>query len=125
MIQKDLLEKFNIPRRMYKNANVKWKDLINIRRHYISIKDSLMPVENIVINRLRMADRVHSVRGRIKNPDNLIAKIIRKKNDSPKSVYTVENYRKKIRDLVATRALHLYKEDWQSIHEFIPRSCMK
>ena len=54
------------------------------------------------------------MRGRVKDPEHLIDKIIRKKKLDPNSAlqYSLTTYKKEVTDLVGIRALHLFKEDW-------------
>jgi ppGpp synthetase/RelA/SpoT-type nucleotidyltranferase len=50
----------------------------------------------------------------VKDPEHLIEKIIRKNLVSSEKI-TLKNYREKLHDLIGLRAIHLYKEDWESI----------
>ncbi|HCP5812452.1 TPA: hypothetical protein OEI94_004750 [Escherichia coli] len=70
---------------------------------------------------LQQVNEVHSVRWRIKQPEHLMAKIIRKKNNGAEKYnkISVDNYQKIVTDLIGIRVLHLFKKDWQSIHHFI------
>jgi len=56
---------------------------------------------------------VHSVKSRIKDKDHLKKKLERKKEVTP------ENFFEKITDLAGVRVLHLYQDQFQSIHEAI------
>jgi ppGpp synthetase/RelA/SpoT-type nucleotidyltranferase len=55
----------------------------------------------------------------VKNVEHLIEKIIRKKIKNPTREITLGNYKAQITDLMGIRILHLFKEDWIAIHEFI------
>ncbi|HXH31862.1 MAG TPA: hypothetical protein VNJ01_13710 [Bacteriovoracaceae bacterium] len=70
-------------------------------------------------NELRRAQNVHSVTARVKDPEHLIVKIIRKKIDDPKRDYSLESYTEKVEDLIGLRAFHLFKSDWSIIHQHI------
>ena len=61
----------------------------------------------------------HSVRFRIKNPQKLAKKILTKKKKDPTRSIKFENYKSEITDLIGLRVLHLFKEDWTLIHDFI------
>ena len=65
-----------------------------------------------------MADKVHSVRGRIKDSDHLIEKIIRNKSDKPRKyeALNIDNYNKIITDLIGFRIIILDKKDWRDVH---------
>lgn len=62
--------------------------------------------------------KVHSVRGRVKDPDHLIEKIIRNKCDKPKKYgnLNIENYNKIITDLIGFRIIIMDKRDWREVH---------
>lgn len=62
---------------------------------------------------------IHSVRYRVKDPTHLHTKIIRKKVDKPEREITLVTYESEITDLAGIRVLHLFKSDWEAIHEFI------
>jgi len=59
---------------------------------------------------------VHSVKSRLKDPDHLRDKIIRKWSDSP---VTPENLFTRITDLAGVRIIHLCSQQFAAIHEAI------
>ena len=70
---------------------------------------------------------VHTVKSRIKEPDRLIEKIIRKTEDRRLKYgddfqFTVDNYKNEINDLIGIRVIHIFKDQWQAIHEFIMKT---
>jgi ppGpp synthetase/RelA/SpoT-type nucleotidyltranferase len=48
-----------------------------------------------------------------------VAKIIRKRIEKPDFKIDLEAYDTSITDLIGIRALHLFKNDWGPIHEFV------
>ncbi len=68
-----------------------------------------------------LADKVHSIRGRIKDPNHLIEKIIRNKNDKPRKygILNIDNYNKVITDLIGFRIIILDKRDWREVHKIL------
>lgn len=64
---------------------------------------------------------VHSVRYRIKKLERVIEKIIRKRIEDPDRIIDLSNYTKVITDLIGIRALHLFKDNWQSIIILYPQ----
>jgi putative GTP pyrophosphokinase len=62
---------------------------------------------------------VHSVRYRVKDPEHLIEKIIRKVAEDPKRKIDLSNYEQEITDLVGVRAIHLFKSNWETIDQFV------
>lgn len=75
--------------------------------------------ENLVTN----VKGVHSISGRIKDPNHLIGKIIRNSNDKPDKYngITKDNYYKLITDLVGFRIIVLNKNDWIIINDALNR----
>jgi putative GTP pyrophosphokinase len=72
---------------------------------------------------LRTHPETHSVRSRVKDPEHLIDKIIRKiireKKNKPVYFIDLNNYKTEITDLIGIRVLHLYKDQAVSINKFI------
>ncbi len=104
--------------------NIKIVNIKGIYEDYIEYKNSYENQANFIANILRSEKMVHSVKSRIKDPYALIEKVIRKTEDR-KSKYgdefqfTVDNYKDEINDLIGIRVIHIFKDQWQEIHEFI------
>ena len=87
-------------------------------------KEKLEVYADLIAGLLRRQEKVHTVRTRVKDPEHLIAKLIRKTPErrvkyTDDFEFTVENYKKEITDLIGVRVIHIFKEDWLSIHNFI------
>jgi len=121
MDEKDFLKTYRLEE-LYKASRLEWSKLTAIDAHHRSNTHALESVAESVHKRLRQAPGVHTVRYRIKDPEHLIAKIIRKTAANPDNPITLDNYQTRISDLVGTRAIHLFKDDWQPIHDFILES---
>ncbi len=65
--------------------------------------------------------RIHSTRFRVKDPEHLIEKIIRKKFENNSIEININNYYVVLTDLIGIRGLHLYKEEWLPIHSKIKK----
>jgi ppGpp synthetase/RelA/SpoT-type nucleotidyltranferase len=115
----DFLKKYNYSNELFEQAEVKWEDLKAIHSAYLRIRDDLERAAITIFNTLMKAPNVHSVRYRIKNPEHVIEKIIRKKIDNPALEITPLNYKSYLTDLIGLRALHLFKDEWEIIHNFI------
>ncbi len=113
------LEENNISPEQFKTTTLAWDDLLKIRSHYQQLKLDYEPTAKYLIEKLHNIDKVHSVRYRLKDPDHLISKIIRKRIENPKRIINIDNYQTEITDLIGIRILHLFKEDWESIHHLI------
>lgn len=115
----EFLEKFNISEIEFSRTKLSWADLIKIYENHTSKERGQLNISNFIFEILSELDTVHSIRRRIKDPEHLIEKIIRKTLDKPEIEITTENYSEKITDLIGVRVLHLYKEDWLEIHNKI------
>lgn len=113
---------YNINQERIENSGLLWEEIENIYKDYLSFIAELEPTANYLVERIRKLDKVHSTKMRIKNPEHLIEKIIRKKTKNPELEINVNNYKNFITDLIGIRALHLFKEDWRIIHEHIKQT---
>lgn len=114
---KEIIEKYNI----------KIKNLEEIYNDYLKYIHSYENQADFIANILRYNSDVHSVKTRIKKSDRLIEKIIRKTEDRKKKYgndfeFTINNYKKEINDLIGIRVIHIFKDQWESIHEFINKT---
>lgn len=121
--QAEFLAKYHIPKDKFVKSGLKWCDLIKIFKNYQTLRDKLEHPAQAIVAILFTKDAkergVHSVRYRIKDPNSLIDKIIRKKIKEPERVITLENYKDQITDLVGIRILHTFKYDCFGIHCFL------
>ncbi len=118
----EFLKEFNIKKDEFKATGLAWKDLAKIHEDYQGKRDQYLPTAKDIAERLLQVKAVHSVKYRIKDADHLIEKIIRKKIERPDDEFTLDNYAIAITDIIGVRALHLFKEDWQTIDDFIRKT---
>jgi len=117
--QEDFFKEFPTAAKKFPEANIEWNVLELIYNDYVSIQDELNTGATYSFNLLITIPKVHSVRFRVKDPKHLIEKIIRKKYDSNDLDVTVDNYKTIFHDLIGLRAMHLFKMDWEDIHDGI------
>ena len=122
--KKIFLEKFKLKNSDLENYNIEWSSLMEIYQEFISVIDQFETQANFIANTLRTQKKVHTVRSRVKDPEHLIAKLIRKTPSRQSSKnsdfqFSVDNYKDEITDLIGVRAIHIFKEDWEEIHNFI------
>ena len=117
--QSDFLDKYRIDREKFLASGLDWNELSKIAIDYDRFRPHVEPTAKYIADCLRQVDAVHSFSIRLKEPEHLIEKIIRKKLEDSSLDFSVENYRTNITDLIGIRALHLFKEDWIQIHDFI------
>ncbi len=117
--QNEFLKKYNIKSEEFSETGIIWKDLENIYHDYKSMIPELESTAEFIFNNLRKLDKVHSVKFRVKDPEHLIEKIIRKKKSDNNSDINLDNYKTELTDLIGLRVLHLFKVDFEVIHEYI------
>ena len=125
-IEKFLL-KYPHTKSIIDERNIKERNLIKIYEDYLECKFSYESRANFIANILRAQEKVHTVKTRIKDEERLIEKIIRKTEDRQNKYgkdfqFTVENYKEEITDLIGIRVIHIFKEQWRDIHEFIMKT---
>jgi putative GTP pyrophosphokinase len=105
-----------------KQSGLRWDDLAEIADHHAMCRSELLPAAHNVVEHLQDLGAVHSIRMRLKDPEHLIEKMIRKALEKPGLTFDLKNYRQRVTDLVGVRALHLFKGDWEEIHHFVKRT---
>lgn len=117
--KEEFFQQYKIDPVAFENAGLVWEDLLEIYIDYCSHLVELEPILNMVADVLRKQEKVHSIKQRLKNPEHLIEKIIRKQIKDPRRVINISNYKEEITDLLGIRVIHLFKEDWEAIHQHI------
>lgn len=133
MITKDeLLKKYNIEADLFRSAQMSWEDLCAIYEDFSEKKDNKYKkiMDDFVSEYLKdiihqeingNPVKIHSYRYRVKDPEHLIVKIIRKKQEKFAKYEKLDknNYEKFVTDLIGIRCFVLFKEDWMSFHHYI------
>lgn len=120
----EFLEKYPQTKEIVLKNNISNNNLKEIYEDYIDYKNSYENQAGFIANILRSQKNVHSVKSRIKDPERLMEKIIRKTEDRKDKYgddfeFTVDNYKNEINDLIGIRVIHIFKDQWQGIHDFI------
>lgn len=123
----EFLLKYPHVEEIIKEKNIDVEVLKDIYNDFVDYKVSYENQANFIANILRSQSMVHTVKSRIKEPDRLIEKIIRKTEDrrlkyGDNFQFTVDNYKNEINDLIGIRVIHIFKDQWQAIHEFIMKT---
>jgi putative GTP pyrophosphokinase len=118
-IKERVLRRFHITDGQFEGTGIDWEDLVTIYRSHRDSEIDLQAAADFISQKLRRIPEVHSLKTRIKDPEGLIAKIVRKKLEDPNRHISNDNYHNEITDLIGVRALHLLKTQWQPIHKFI------
>ncbi|SFB89694.1 ppGpp synthetase catalytic domain-containing protein (RelA/SpoT-type nucleotidyltranferase) [Marinospirillum celere] len=117
----EFLSRNRISQDDWEKAEITFDELLKIDADYSSKVTHLNESAEFLAKVLQKCDQVHSVRWRVKEPEHVLEKIVRKKaSNSPKYIdVSVDNYAELITDLVGVRILHLFKHEWLDIHQYI------
>lgn len=120
----ELLKKTHITEEELNKNEIDWEVLNEIYLDFNSYRSSYESQAGFIADTLRTHKKIHSVKSRVKEPDRLIEKIIRKTAGRKEKYgsdfqFSIENYKEEINDLIGVRAIHIFKEDWEDIHNFI------
>lgn len=124
MIKEEFLEKYHFTENDLIINSLDWDTLSSIYRDFRQYKNLYDTQADFIASTLRSHNKIHFVKSRVKDPEHLIEKIIRKTPDRKKKYgdrfqFNVENYKDEITDLIGVRAIHIFKEEWEDIHKFI------
>lgn len=119
LAQEDFLKQFNIKDSDYQSTGLKWEELEKIYEDHINNIPFLESQLNILFSIFIKIPNVHSVKYRVKDPEHLIEKIIRKKITNPDRNITFDTYISELDDIIGLRVLHLYKDEWKNVHDHI------
>ncbi len=117
--QSEFFEKYCVDKKGFDSTGIHWKDLESIYNDYENTRSDLEATATYIAHCLRQLNAVHSLRIRLKDAEHLIEKIIRKNIKDNSVDINQKNYKDKVIDLIGVRALHLFKDDWVLIHDFI------
>lgn len=103
----------------FKNSGL--NALNKIYNEYVLLKPYIEKERDMVLDELKNISFVHSIRSRVKDPEHLIEKLLRKSKQyfEGGEKLTETNFNEHITDLIGIRILHLYKTDWQIIDDQI------
>lgn len=113
----EFLARYPLAKEAFGKADIPWSELAAIYSDHVRRTEDLHDTGTMISEKLRRIPQVHSLRVRVKDPEHLLEKIIRK--TTPERRINLSNYQSEITDLVGVRALHLFKHEWLAIHERI------
>ncbi|WP_144474185.1 RelA/SpoT domain-containing protein [Bacillus pumilus] len=119
MDEEKFLEKYSINEKEFKDTGIVWGDLESIFNDYTSCRGLLEYTGRTIAEILREHPDAHTVRMRIKDPEHLIEKLIRKKINNSGFSFSIDDYKTKITDLIGLRVLHLYKDQAINLDKMI------
>ena len=133
MLDKEAFFKKYSVQEYFQKSGLDWKNLEDIYDDYVQYKNKeldrlCVELENFLMENFNVHSSsngdipLHSIRGRVKSPEHLVEKIIRKRGKEHSYKYKdidVSNYKSIVRDLIGIRILVLAKEEWEGIFDEI------
>ena len=124
LIKEDFLRIHHIPEEDLVKNGLDWDTLTSLYLDFNKYTNTYQTQGEFIANTLREHKKIHFVKSRVKEPDRLIEKIIRKTPERKEITgsdfqFTIDNYKEEITDLIGIRVIHIFKEDWEDIHTFI------
>ncbi|WP_235701231.1 hypothetical protein [Bacillus subtilis] len=121
--REEFFDKYRIKEEEFEDTGLDWSTLKEIYDDYLESFNLLKSTGETIANILRTHQLAHSVRMRIKDPEHLIEKLIRKKIEKKDDfTFSINDYKEKITDLIGLRVLHLSKGDAFYIDTFIKKN---
>jgi putative GTP pyrophosphokinase len=117
--QRDFIKHYGFTEDEFNSTGLAWDDMKKIYDLHCDSREELQMTGEHISKLIATIPDVHSIKIRVKNPERLVRKIIHKKIDKPDREFSVANYREQITDLVGVRALHLSKDQWLPIHQYV------
>ncbi|TMP43399.1 hypothetical protein CWB96_02390 [Pseudoalteromonas citrea] len=121
----EFIARNNITPEDWNDSLVEWDTLIEIGRDHFNKIEQRKETAELFARIIQRCPKVHSVRWRVKDPEHLMEKIVRKTlkgkesfNEQYKEI-SKDNYHEIVTDLVGVRALHLFKDDCFEIDEYL------
>ncbi len=113
------LQTYRFSQEQFERAGLGWDQLLAIAEDYKRQLPDLEAIARYVVDIILKNKIVHSINYRLKDPEHLMSKIVRKRLENPEAPIDLDNYQDRITDLIGIRALHLFKEDWIRIHRYL------
>ena len=121
--KEQFLVKYGISEDQFTAAEISWEELGEIYKDYSIRQEACLKAgkefQQDFFGNPRDEWGIHSVYWRVKDPEHLIAKIIRKRRTNYKKYKNIgkDNYWKIVTDLIGFRALLVFKEEWPAVHD--------
>lgn len=116
---REFLERHNYTAEQWKASGLTWEELRAIRDDHALRVDDLASAGRTVRDKLEKCPLIHTIKMRVKSPQSVAEKVLRKRLEDSNREVSRGNYRTEFSDLVGVRCLHLFKEQWEGIHAFI------
>lgn len=125
LTEDEFLHNNRITQQQWQASPITWSTLKAIGLCHEQRTEALNLTAESYAGIIQQCSHVHSVRWRVKNPQHLMEKIVRKTQSHSvtfKAKYlgiNQYNYDEIVTDLIGVRALHLFKDDGLAIHDYL------
>ena len=116
------LAKYKISASEFRDTGLRWADLQAIFDDYSKLYEQLIPHVECLAAILRQCPAVHAAKSRVKKPESLVEKIVRRSVEKRSPWAAPFNYVKVVPDLMGIRALYLLQAQWPTVNTFIRRT---
>lgn len=123
--KEEFLKKYAITEEQFEEADLSWEEICGIAEDYEGRLEHLYVVRDQFLRELienkEEQTGLHSYRSRIKSPEHLVEKIIRRRIENYLKYKDLnkDNYLKFVTDTIGFRGLLLYREDWVIFHKYL------
>lgn len=101
-------------------VGLNWGALVDLHAFYCNnTMGTLDLIAQQVSQKLKAIKGAYIVKYRVKDPEHVIDKIIRKAKDG--RIITKDNFIEEIDDFVGLRILHLFKDNWEEVYEAVSK----
>lgn len=124
--QKDFFKKYHDEDLFYQSG-LSWETLTDIATDYDSKLEKFREIASGYVSQIGDFPYVHSVKFRLKDPEHLIEKIIRKAVEYGDTdvQFSKDTYLIEITDIIGIRALYIFKSDYLPLHKVITSNYKK
>ncbi|WP_256384320.1 RelA/SpoT domain-containing protein [Photobacterium toruni] len=125
LTEDEFLRQNRISQQQWQASQITWATLKAIGLCHEQRTEALNATAESYARIIQQCSHVHSVRWRVKKPQHLMEKIVRKTQPNTvkfKAKYlgiNQYNYDAIVTDLIGVRALHLFKDDGLAIHDYL------
>lgn len=118
--QQKFFKKYNNQEVFYQSG-LSWETLMDIENDYNLKMDLFTKIAADYVREINDLTHVHSVRFRIKDPEHLIEKVIRKSVEYEQTdiKFNKDTYLIEITDIIGIRALYVFKSDYLPLHKIL------
>ena len=115
--EQEFLAAYHHAYKSVEEIGLEWKLLVDLYDHYCKyVKDDLALKAPLLHEEMLKVKGAYIVKYRVKDPEHLIDKAIRKRADKDDGrIITKDNYLDEIDDFIGLRILHLFKNDWEPV----------